>query len=86
VSCLRVTRRSVSRPFLPSCRSCYSGPDSTPVREASWGGSQTARGASAPLPAAVDRRGNGRLLHRLRRPRTGARLPGAFIWGSFGPG
>ena len=38
-----LTRRSVSRPFLPSCRSCYSSPDSTPVRGI-LRRSQTARG------------------------------------------
>jgi hypothetical protein len=29
---------------------------------------------ATPLPAALDRRGNGRLLHRARRQRAGARL------------
>ena len=41
--------------------------------------------ASAPLPAALDRRGNRRLLHRPRRQLAGARLRGTFIWGSFAP-
>jgi hypothetical protein len=50
VSCLRGTRRGVSRPFLPSCRSCWAiqSLDATPAAGARRQAPRRAAGNDAP--------------------------------------